>query len=178
MPVPATRGFQPSIQDPNTLRDAFVAIRCDNITVRNACQKYHLPTRIIKSAINSLIVFEEVRGAPVIEDSHNCQVFRWATEYTRGSKSYKSAYTDWELNEAMFRLLTGESKTFNNASFGLGVPRRKFDRHIKNILSALKIKSFKACQRMVNAKEITRGRIRAVIDGSKKNVWSALLPYS
>ena len=62
MPVPAIRGFQPSIQDPNSLRDAIVAIRRDNISVRNACQKYHVPTRIIKSAINSLEVFEEVIG--------------------------------------------------------------------------------------------------------------------
>ena len=168
MPVPAIRGFQPSIQDPDSLRDAIVAIRRDNLSVRNACQKYHVPTRIIKSAINSLTVFEEVRGAPLAEDSRNRQVFRWATEYTKGSKSNKSAYTDWELNEAMLRLLTGESKTFNVASFGLGIPRRTFDRHMKDILSALKIKSFKACQKMVNAKEITRGRIRAVIDVRKK----------
>ena len=94
MSVPAIRRFQPSIQDPNSLRDAIVAIRRDNISVCNACQKYYVPTRIIKSAINSLTVFEEVTGAPLTEDSHNRQVFRWATEYTRASKSYKSAYTD------------------------------------------------------------------------------------
>ena len=79
MPPTAICGFQPSIQDPSTLRDAIVTICCDNISVRSACQKYHVPTHIIKSAINSLKVFEEVRGAPVAEGSNNHQVFCWAT---------------------------------------------------------------------------------------------------
>ena len=38
MSVPAIRGFQPSIQDPNSLRDAIVAIRRDNLSVRNSCK--------------------------------------------------------------------------------------------------------------------------------------------
>ena len=166
----AIRGFQPSIQHPNSLRDAIVAIRRDNLSVRNSCKKHRVAICFIKSAINSLEAFEGVRGAPLAEDSHNRQVFCWATQYTKGSKSDKSAYTDWELNKAMFSLLTGESKTFNDASFGLGVPRRIFDRHMKNILSSLKIKSFKACQKMVKAKEITRAKIREVIDGAKRKL--------
>ena len=68
MSVPTIRGFTPYIQDPNSLREAIAATRKDELSVGNAYHKYNVQTRIIKSGINALKAFEEVRGAPLIED--------------------------------------------------------------------------------------------------------------
>ena len=63
MSVPTIRGFTQYIQDPNSLREDIVATRKDDLSVRNAYHKYNVPTHSIKSGINALKEFEEVRGA-------------------------------------------------------------------------------------------------------------------
>ena len=84
--VPPICGFQPSITGPDSLGDAIVTTCRENLSIRSACQKYNVSTRIIKTTITALEAFEEVRGAPLCEDSRNYQVFRWVTHFTGGSK--------------------------------------------------------------------------------------------
>ena len=164
MSKPVLRGFQPNIKDKAGPRNAIVSIRRDCLSFHNASHKFHVATRQIKSGINSLKAHEELRGAPLREDSNKRQVYRWATKFTGvKEKTSKLAYTKWELEEAMFHLLTGDSRSYNDASLDLGVPRRTFDRHMKLVLSFLKIKSFRVCQQMAKAKEITRAEVRSAI---------------
>ena len=164
MSKPVLRGFQLNIKDKAGLRNAIVSILCDCLSFCNASHKFHVATRQIKSGINSLKAHEELRGEPLSEDSKKRQVYCWVTKFTGvKEKTSKLAYIKWELEEAMFHLLTGDSGSYNNVSLDLGVPRRTFDHHMKLVLSFLKIKSFRVCQQMAKAKEITRAEVRSAI---------------
>ena len=80
------RGFQSKPVDPQKLRDAILAVRTENMTIRNACSKLGVPSRIIQSALDKLEIHEKARGAPLKNDSHSHELYRWASAYAKIEK--------------------------------------------------------------------------------------------
>ena len=165
------KGFQSNICNPESLRDAIMSVKTKQMSPRNASLKHGVSTRNIQTALNALKQYEDNRGAPLVESSNSRQLYRWASDYARVNKNKnKLAYTEEELSQAVFNLLSGDAKTSKDATRDLGIPRRSLHRSVASTLLILQLPSFKVCQKMVKQKKISREKIRTVVDNRNKTV--------
>ena len=105
------KGFQHKTCNPESLRDTIMSVRTKNMSARDASVKHHVSTHNIQSALNALKNLEDNRGAPLLDSSNSRQLYRWASNYAGVNvNKNKLVYTEEEMSQAVFNLLSGDAK--------------------------------------------------------------------
>ena len=105
------KGFQHNTCNPESLCDTIMSVRTKNMSVRDASVKNYVSTRNIQSALNALKNIEDNIWAPLLDSSNSSQLYRWAPNYAGVNvNKNKLAYTEEEMSQAVFNLLSGDAK--------------------------------------------------------------------
>ena len=151
------------------LRDAIVDV-AGGLSRRLAIRKYNVGGRHLSSAMLSL---EEHNGkieVRLVENENRKQVSRWATNYVNFDKKKNNAksYTEWELRECTFNVLTGKAAWFKDTVAEFGVPRRSYARFSKKVLSTLGCGNLSLCRAMIDGGLISKKQIQEAINSTSK----------
>ena len=97
---------------PENFRDAILASVKGKLDPKDAPKRSDVPSRSLRSTIKQFELInkmrEESEQKPLIDDGDRRQIFRWANKYTHAKAKEREAYTEFELTECIFNIVTSK----------------------------------------------------------------------
>jgi hypothetical protein len=125
---------------PDDLRDALVACHSKEVSVRAAPNVYKVSSRQLRDALADLEAIGQIRmdsnQPPLMETENQKQVYRWATKYTKACCPHGSAFTAWELQQALLADITKTMKRID-ALAEYGISNVRYFAYMQKLLKSL-----------------------------------------
>jgi hypothetical protein len=107
------------------------------------------------------------RQSPLMETTKQKQVYRWATKYTKAWCPPGSAFTAWELQQALLADIT-KTMTRLNALAEYGISNNRYFTYMKKLLESLETESAKELRSKYDNGKLSRSRLLNAISQIEK----------
>ena len=167
---------------PENFRDAILASVKGKLDPKDAPKRFDVPSRSLRTAIKQLELINKIREEseqkPLSDERDRRQIFRWANKYTNAKAKEREAYTQFELTECIFNIVTSKMK--NKAAFEeYGIAKSTFTRYITKVCAKLNASTLKDLRVKYKLNYTTDASIRRALQSIeliKKGNPTILLP--